>query len=270
MNKQENCKDHLHIIYLCIIFVIVLGFLIVCFCKGRISDYAFQNVSFAATVASILLALISIVLSMNAANTTSNNLVSMSEVERQLNDSLNRLDKLGKVLKRTENKIDKLSLKDNLIPSQMASDSSKLTEKGNVFMIAGSSKNNDYLKFEKVAIEKLSNELGLYDVKRDVALKGDSNLIFDATAKNYDYTYLIEVKICTSPSQAQAQYLRFKSRISEVFKIYNPDSILVYLLFVCKEDNNNEIRSAVKELNNDSNSMFATVFYNASELIKTE
>lgn len=94
MKKSTLNCCHLHIIYLCIIFTIILGFMIVCFCKGRISENAFQNVSFAATVSSILLALISIVLSMNAANTTSNNLGSMSELERKLNESLDRLDEI--------------------------------------------------------------------------------------------------------------------------------------------------------------------------------
>ena len=80
MKKPNPESPRLHIIYLCIIFTIVLGFMIVCFCKGSIRENAFQNVSFAATVSSILLALISIVLSMNAANTTSSNLGSMSEL----------------------------------------------------------------------------------------------------------------------------------------------------------------------------------------------
>lgn len=158
--------------------------MIVCFCKGRISENAFQNVSFAATVSSILLALISIVLSMNAANTTSNNLGSMSELERKLNESLDRLDEIRERIARTENKIDKLPLERILEPSQIAADASKLNNKSCSFMMLGHNTSEIYIQYEDAAIKELCTELGLSNVQRDVSLKDNSRIVLMQSLKD--------------------------------------------------------------------------------------
>lgn len=267
--NNNNGICHIHIIYLCIIFVIVLGFMIVCFCKGRISEDAFQNVSFAATVSSILLALISIVLSMNAANTTSGNLGSMSEIESKLNTSLNRLDEISKIIARTEHKIDNLpSLTANIQTSPLASDASRLRKKSHLFMMLGS-KTNEYSQYEDAAINELCTELDLHDVSRDVVLKGNSGLVFDAAASGNGLKYLIEVKICSTAARAQEQYRRFMAEMGKVFERYDTRDSLVYIIFVCKNNNKDEIHNGIKEIAHNSNPMISIVFYNLSELDAT-
>ena len=266
MSKPASGICHLHIIYLCIIFIIVLGFMIVCFCKGRISDDAFQNITFAATVSSILLALISIVLSMNAANTTTGNLGSMSEIEGKLNTSLDRLDIISKVIARTERKIDNLpSVAANIQTSPLASDASKLSKKSHVFMMAGA-KPTDYYQYEYAAINEFCTELGLRDVRREVFLKGNPGIVFDATASGYGLTYLIEVKVCSSVAQAREQYRHFMAKMENALKVYDTSDLLVYLLFVCRNNNNDEIRNAVKEIADSSYPVISIVFYNLSDL----
>lgn len=265
MKKPNPDSCHLHIIYLCIIFTIVLGFMIVCFCKGRISENAYQNVSFAATVSSILLALISIVLSMNAANTTSINLGSMSELERKLNESLDRLDEIRKRIDRSEKKIDKLPLEGNLEPSQIAADAIKLNKKSYLFMMMGH-KSDAYKQYEDAAIKELCRELGLRNVQRDVSLKDNSRIVFDAIAKGYGLTYLIEVKICDSIAEAKQQYRHFISRMQEILEMYYMNDLLIYLLFVCRGNNKDEICSAIQEVQAVDDSQIGIVFYNESDL----
>lgn len=239
--------------------------MIVCFCKGCISDNAFQNVSFAATVSSILLALISIVLSMNAANTTSSNLGSMSQLERKLNESLDQLNEIKDGISRTEKKIDKMPLVGNLEPSQITADAIKLNEKSNLVMMTGH-KFETCRRYEDAAINVLCTELGLRNVQRDVALKDSPRIEFDAIAKGNGLTYLIEVKICGSKTQAKAQYQYFISQIKKILEKYEMNDLLIYLLFVCKHDNNDEIRSAIQELRTVDDSQIGIVFYNESDL----
>ena len=60
-----------------------------------------------------------------------------------------------------------------------------------------------YRQYEDVAIKELCTELGLRNVQRDVILKDNSRIAFDAIAKEYGLTYLIEVKICGSTAQTK-------------------------------------------------------------------
>ena len=53
-----------HIVYIVIICLIVNVFLL-CIVPGRVNDEAYQNFSFAATIVSIVLAVVSIVYSLN-------------------------------------------------------------------------------------------------------------------------------------------------------------------------------------------------------------
>lgn len=259
-------KCHLHLIYLIILFAVVLGFMIVCFCKGQISDVAFQNVSFAATVSSIILAVISIVLSMNAANTTSNNLGSLSEVERKLSDSLFRLDNISKALERTEGKIDKLSIPENLQPSAKVEDSNKLSNASYSFFMHGTETNKSIAELETLAIDKITKDLELKDVERDVALKTDKRVVFDASANRAGITYLFEVKLCNSKGQALDQLRMLLNKFSEAFKDYKTEDLIVYIIFVCKENNKAEILNGFGSIPKPDNFQFAIVLYNKTEL----
>ena len=55
-------------------------------------------------------------------------------------------------------------------------------------------------------------------------------------------------------------------RIKEILEKYDANDLLIYLLFVCKDNNNDEIRSAIQELRTVDDSQIGIVFYNKSDL----
>ncbi len=263
----------LHLVYLSIIFFVFVVFLIICFCKGRISEDAFQNVSFAATVSSIILAVISIIISLIASNTTSSNLGSMSEVERKLNDSLLRLQAISEVLGRTERKIDTLTIKDNLesSPRNLESsprkeDAATLSKKGYSLLKVGEKHDEDYVKIEEKAIKKLSTDLDLKDVRTSVNFKTNRNLIFDAKARKDGLEYLIEVKVYKSIDTARHIIKVFYKRCEETLRMYETSSLSIYLILVFPYDNKNEFVWDPLDIHQSGNLNFNIVLFNQSEL----
>lgn len=256
----------LHLVYLSIIFFVFVVFLIICFCKGRISEDAFQNVSFAATVSSIILAVISIIISLIASNTTSSNLGSMSEVERKLNDSLLRLQAISEVLGRTERKIDTLTIKDNLESSPRKEDAATLSKKGYSFLMVGEKHDDDNINIEKKAIKKLSTDLDLKDVRPSVNFKTNRNLIFDAKARKDGLEYLIEVKVYKSIDTARHIIKVFYKRCEETLRMYETSSLSIYLILVFPYDNKNEFVWDPLDIHQSGNLNFNIVLFNQSEL----
>lgn len=80
--------NKLHIIYTSIIFVIIIIFLIIILTKGVICDAAYTNVSFAATISSIVLAVVSITVSISSAQGISANLGEMAKIEQRLAENI--------------------------------------------------------------------------------------------------------------------------------------------------------------------------------------
>lgn len=264
--KPDNHR--LHILYLCIIFAITTIFLIICFCKGKISDEAFQNVSFAATVSSIILAVISIVISLNAADSTANNLGSITEVERKLTESLYKLQSISETLRRTEKKIDKLPVNGNLVSSVKAQDSRKLTDESVNFITPGEKKDNTYAEIEKRAINTFSTKLGLEDVEYDVSFKTNKKIVFDAKAKKNGISYIIEVKICNNSRSAISIYNNFLEECKKALEEYDENNLDIYLIYVSTENKKEEIE---KEFIGKSLSLYPEIniiFFNVSDLNK--
>lgn len=99
-----------------------------------------------------------------------------------------------------------------------------------------------------------------------MSLKDNSRIVFDAIAKGYGLTYLIEVKTCGSVAEALQQYRHFISRMQEIFEMYNINDLLIYLLFVCRRNNKDEICFAIQEVQAVDDSQIGIVFYNESDL----
>lgn len=89
--KESNYK--IHLLYWAIIFVIIAVFLILCV-PGKINDEAFSNFSFASVLVSIVLAVISIVLSISVGQTTSHYNLEIKDVEKEIQEKLKRFDDL--------------------------------------------------------------------------------------------------------------------------------------------------------------------------------
>lgn len=89
--KESNYR--IHLLYWAIIFVLLSIFLILCV-PGRVNDNAFMNFSFASVLVSIVLAVISIVLSISVGQSTTHYNLEIKDVEKEIQDKLKKFDDL--------------------------------------------------------------------------------------------------------------------------------------------------------------------------------
>ena len=89
--RESNYK--IHLTYWAVIFVILTIFLVLCV-PGRINDDAFSNFSFASVLVSIVLAVISIVLSISVGQSTTHYNLEIKDVEKEIQDKLRKFDDL--------------------------------------------------------------------------------------------------------------------------------------------------------------------------------
>lgn len=103
MEKQEY---RVHLIYAYVIFGIVVSSVIIIWilsCKGLISPTAFQNFSFAASVVSIVLAVVSIVYSMKSGAGVASSVGVLHDAEQSIKKQIETLDGLeGRIIKAVE------------------------------------------------------------------------------------------------------------------------------------------------------------------------
>lgn len=89
--RESNYK--IHLMYWAILFVILTIFLVLCV-PGRFNDDAFSNFSFASVLVSIVLAVISIVLSISVGQSTTHYNLEIKDVEKEIQDKLRKFDDL--------------------------------------------------------------------------------------------------------------------------------------------------------------------------------
>lgn len=89
--RESNYK--IHLMYWAIIFVILTVFLVLCV-PDRINDDAFSNFSFASVLVSIVLAVISIVLSISVGQSATHYSLEIKDVEKEIQDKLRKFDDL--------------------------------------------------------------------------------------------------------------------------------------------------------------------------------
>lgn len=87
-----------HIVYICIICLIVNVFLLV-IVPGRVSDDAYQNFSFAATVTSIVLAVVSIVYSLQSGLSSIGQLSSIKEIEGNISEEISKFSGIEETIR---------------------------------------------------------------------------------------------------------------------------------------------------------------------------
>jgi len=105
MENSENKKSFFkrrvsiwHIIYLIVICLIINIFLL-CIIPGRINDDAFHNFSFAATITSIVLAVVSIVYSLQSGISSIGQIESIKEIESKIGREISRFSDLESSIK---------------------------------------------------------------------------------------------------------------------------------------------------------------------------
>lgn len=87
-----------HILYIVLIFII-LGICLLCVIPGRINDDAYHNFSFAATITSIVLAVVSIVYSIQSGLSSVGHMSNLSEIESNINKEIARFSTLEASIK---------------------------------------------------------------------------------------------------------------------------------------------------------------------------
>lgn len=83
----------LHLVYWAIIFIFLAIFLLL-IAPGRVNRHAFENFSFASTLVSIVLAVVSIVYSFRTKSNASENIAGIREIERNIDSKLQKFDSL--------------------------------------------------------------------------------------------------------------------------------------------------------------------------------
>lgn len=99
---MERKVNKLHLIYCLVISLLLIIFIIICWVlssKNVISEYAFENFSFAATIASILLAVVSIVYTIYSGAETSSSIGVLKNVENNISKQIETLQGIESVIK---------------------------------------------------------------------------------------------------------------------------------------------------------------------------
>lgn len=86
-----------HILYWLLITIIINIFLF-CVCPGRVSDEAMANISFASAIVSIVLALVSIVYSMQSGFSSSSQMEGVREIEGNIQKELGKFEELRQTI----------------------------------------------------------------------------------------------------------------------------------------------------------------------------
>lgn len=101
---MSNCSDNQHqipfwhLVYVVVICLIVCVFLL-CIMPGRVNEDAYHNFSFAATITSIVLAVVSIVYSIQSGLVSFNRIESIQDIEGRIGKELERFENLENSIK---------------------------------------------------------------------------------------------------------------------------------------------------------------------------
>ena len=93
----EKTVNKLHLVYGYVIAGIVIISILICWvlsCKGYVSENAFQNFSFAASIVSIVLALVSIVYTIYSGGNVSNSVGVLQDAEKNIEQQVKALNGL--------------------------------------------------------------------------------------------------------------------------------------------------------------------------------
>jgi hypothetical protein len=104
LKPRSKSISLLHLIYVVIICLIIMIF-VLCIAPGRINQYAYDNFAFAATITSIVLAVVSIVYSLQSGLSSVGQLNSIREIENQITAELAKFTGIEDAIKKAINPI---------------------------------------------------------------------------------------------------------------------------------------------------------------------
>lgn len=89
--EKERKVNRIHLRYWAVIFFL-LGVFLILVAPGSVNPKAFENFSFASTIVSIVLAVVSIIYSFTVGKSTGDNIVGIREIEHSIDSKLERFD----------------------------------------------------------------------------------------------------------------------------------------------------------------------------------
>lgn len=98
MNNENNNTKLIHLVYGAIILVL-LGIFLILIAPGRINENAFSHFSFASTLISIVLAVVSIVYSLQSGLSNNTYKTRMDEIQRNISERISEFQKIENSLK---------------------------------------------------------------------------------------------------------------------------------------------------------------------------
>lgn len=228
-------------------FLLTLVFVIVLMSKGAIPDAAMDNVSFASAVVSIALAVISIIISMIASAGTQSNLNSMREVERKLNESIDRLKNI---------KQDITNFRNEIVPNPFGNPGN--TARGARFTMLGYASDNindkpgsektakpseastgirvsEYARLSEEALDRVESIFGCV-IRRDYRLKNIPDITFDGYTTIAGEPYVFEVKVAKSPGNILRNFRAYLEKMTEAFDSLRLN-VSVVIVAVCDNEN---------------------------------
>lgn len=190
MSKQV---DKLHLVYGYIIFGIILASVLIIWmlsCEGVISQTAFQNFSFAASVVSIVLAVVSIVYSMKSGAGMAGSVEILQEAGKDIQDNVKALDGVeGRIVETIQKEYESLGGKIDNVQNQI--EPLLQSTNANIQVTEGTATS-------KYAIDIKGNSnygnIILYICLRAMETKKDWNLdIIGSENKEYVWGYLVAI-----------------------------------------------------------------------------
>lgn len=237
-------------------FLLSLIFVIVLMSKEAIADAAMANVSFASAVVSIVLAVLSIIISMIASARTQGNLDSMREVERKLNESIDRLKDI-----RQDIRDFRAAIVPNRFGQQQEFKASGQcfmmygTEKGNIGEperkeksetatdLPGSEKLRKYMMLSERALDKIET-IFRCSIARNFRLRAVPSITFDGFATISGEPYVFEVKVVQSPNNALSAFRKYLENLNFALENLNL-SVSVVIVAVCPDE---KVKNATLDL----------------------
>lgn len=216
-SKEQNKKDKQvsihHLYYAIAIACLIILFGILIFPHG-VSRYAFDNFSFASTITSIVLAVVSIVYSIISGNTSSGQLESVREINSEIKKQLDGFSHIEEnISKLVNDKVSQVQSEVKTVSEGQKEMSVRISEIGKNFMTSpNTDNNNDLADFSH---NSAYGDLLLYACSLSVKTsKPFPASIFDNNLNDYNYWfgYLVALTVC------YPQKIRFdREKETEVF-----------------------------------------------------
>lgn len=184
-NNGEPKKINIHHLYYVLLLAILIIVVLILHIPFGISKYAFDNFSFASTITSIVLAVVSIVYSIQSSNSSSDQLNGVRDIERNITMQLNNFSELeGKLHK----KVDEITSGMTTVKEGQADIKetvSHLIEQGGLASSSSLGTSTDYFTYNSLLGNFLLYSCALsFETKRP--LPGE---ILSKMAENYTYCY---------------------------------------------------------------------------------